>query len=298
MLFSQSVSSASIRRVWAARLWEERLMLSDITVQPIPWRQSAAPRSPVREKRHARATAPSRCYRAAAGRHRRRQKTQRNALSLRCPGRASRNGRGRLSECPFACCRRSFRAQTWALPPARLRDTQQISDRRQNLSCNVYSRRELHRRPFLKTQLRVRRSCRGRRREARSSFPKEFHPPVGTMLLRAPMHSEPSKRLPQGTGLKPKARPFDGSFSGRVDSWKAHNSDSGGPTCSIPYARNVFASMGAALGFVTSRKNASICPAGANAMSNLPGLSPTYAQTCGTRRGAQTESPGFSRSRS
>ena len=49
-----------------------------------------------------------------------------------------------------------------------------------------------------------------------------------------------------------------------------------------------------AFAFVTSRKKASILPAGMNAIRILPRASPTWAQTWGTLRGPNTESPGLS----
>jgi len=68
---------------------------------------------------------------------------------------------------------------------------------------------------------------------------------------------------------------------------------SGGPSNSMPCARQRAGSCGGmALAFVTSRKKASILPAGIKAISILPRAFPTCAQTCGILRGASRESPG------
>jgi hypothetical protein len=63
----------------------------------------------------------------------------------------------------------------------------------------------------------------------------------------------------------------------------------------MPWARQSAGSSGGmALAFVTSRKKASILPAGAKPTRSRPTASPTYAQVWGTFRGASKESPGAS----
>jgi len=77
---------------------------------------------------------------------------------------------------------------------------------------------------------------------------------------------------------------------------RPYSAAKGDPRNSIPWARHSPGSCGGiALAFVTSRKKASIWTAGINAIRILPRVSPTYAQTRGTWRGASSESPGFSR---
>src|SRR5215469_17414446 len=63
----------------------------------------------------------------------------------------------------------------------------------------------------------------------------------------------------------------------------------GGPSHFMPCASAIFASTGCLL---ERTKKSSILPAGVNPISIRPGLSPTYAQTWGTFRGASIESPG------
>src|SRR5947209_7700740 len=78
-----------------------------------------------------------------------------------------------------------------------------------------------------------------------------------------------------------------------------YSTDKGGPSNSIPWARHTPGSCGGiAFALVTSRKKASIFPAGKNATRIRPRAEPTKAQTWGTRRGASSESPGWRRKRS
>ncbi len=84
-------------------------------------------------------------------------------------------------------------------------------------------------------------------------------------------------------------------LEGKAACRRAYSKVMGGPINTIPCAsHNAGSWMGIALVLVTSRKKASICPAGVNTISILPVVSPLYAYTCGTLRGANTESPALS----
>src|SRR5215217_5077928 len=74
-----------------------------------------------------------------------------------------------------------------------------------------------------------------------------------------------------------------------------------GPTIFIPWAaciRSSSSGVGSLFISQLSRKNASNEPAGWIATSSVPGSSPMYAQTCGTMRATNSESPGRSVNRS